>query len=73
MRKFLSTVAISGLLLGAAAITAPTATAAPITCPEGQKVVKLPGGGGWDCQNKPVKGDPNSEDPKNPNAGKDKF
>lgn len=66
MRKFLSTVAISSLLLGAAAITAPAATAAPITCPEGQTVTKAPQGGGFFCQNNG--GDSSGADKtKNPN------
>lgn len=70
MRKLLSSIAVSGLLFTALAVTAPAATAAPITCPGGQTAEKV--NGGWDCVNKP--GNPTgAENPKNPNAGKGKF
>jgi hypothetical protein len=56
------------LAVGLASAT--TASAAPITCPGGQTVTKT--ADGWDCVNKGGN-DSNAENPKNPNAGKDKF
>jgi hypothetical protein len=70
MRKFLSSAAVTGLLFTGLVVMAPAASAAPITCPGNQEVTKV--SGGWECVNK---GDntSNAENPKNPNAGKDKF
>ncbi|MCK6212700.1 hypothetical protein KZX45_19355 [Georgenia sp. EYE_87] len=56
------------LAVGLASAT--TASAAPITCPGGQTVTKT--ADGWDCINNGGN-DSNAENPKNPNAGKDKF
>lgn len=69
MRKFLSSAAVSGLLFTAHAVIAPAASAAPITCPGGQTVTMVDGG--WECVNKGGN-EGNAENPKNPNAGKDK-
>ncbi|WP_158677276.1 hypothetical protein [Arthrobacter sp. PGP41] len=49
---------------------ASAASAAPIACPGGQTVTKVDGG--WQCINNGGNGS-NRENPKNPNAGKDKF
>ena len=51
MRKFLSTIAVSGLLLGAAAITAPAANADPIECKGQSTSEKEPRGGKFECVN----------------------
>jgi hypothetical protein len=49
-----------------------TSSADPITCPPGQAATLNPSAGGWVCVNNG--GNTNqSEDPKNPNADKDKF
>jgi hypothetical protein len=56
------------LALGIASAT--TASSAPITCPGGQSVVKT--ADGWECENNGGNTS-NAENPKNPNAGKDKF
>jgi hypothetical protein len=65
MRKLISSTAAAGLLFTALAFTAPAANAAPITCPNGQSAQKI--NGDWVCVNNPGKGDPNTEDPRNPN------
>lgn len=70
MRKLSCSAAVAGLLLASVAFITPAAHAAPITCPGGQTVTKVDGG--WQCVNKADHGT-NAEDPKNPNAGKNKF
>ena len=69
-RKLAALIIAGGATLGGVAIGALPASAAPITCPGPQVAVKT--SAGWDCQNPPgnLSG---AEDPKNPNAGKDKF
>lgn len=69
-RKVAALIIAGGTTLGVVAISAGPASAAPITCPGPQVAVKT--SSGWDCQNRPgnLSG---AEDPKNPNAGKDKF
>jgi hypothetical protein len=69
MRKIIIGLATLGALL---AFGATPAHADPITCPPGQAATLNPSDGGWVCVNKGGNTD-NSEDPKNPNAGKDKF
>jgi hypothetical protein len=49
----------------------PAANAAPINCPGGQTATKV-SPGEWECVNRGGNTS-NAEDPKNPNAGKDKF
>lgn len=70
MRKFLSSAAVSALLFAGFTVIAPAATAAPINCPGSQTAEKVDGG--WQCVNK-ADNETGAENPKNPNAGKDKF
>jgi len=64
-------IGIAALGLCLAGLSVP-ASADPITCPPGQVATLNPSDGGWVCVN--AGGNTNlSEDPKNPNAGKDKF
>ena len=70
MRKFLSSAAVSALLFTVLTVAAPAATAAPIECPGSQTATKVDDG--WACVNKPGN-ESGPENPKNPNAGKDKF
>jgi hypothetical protein len=51
-------------------VPAAASQAAPIDCPSGQTVTKT--ASGWDCVNNAGHTN-NSEDPKNPNAGKGFF
>ncbi|AUZ35749.1 hypothetical protein C3B78_15720 [Arthrobacter sp. PGP41] len=61
---------MAGLLFTTLVVVASAASAAPIACPGGQTVTKVDGG--WQCINNGGNGS-NRENPKNPNAGKDKF
>jgi hypothetical protein len=71
VRKILAVAAIAtGVFTGASSIAGGVVSAAPIDCPAGQTVTKV--AGGWDCVNNGGNTS-NAEDPKNPNAGKDKF
>lgn len=63
LKAFFGAVAAGALL---AAATAGPASAAPITCPEGQTATKT-SPGTWECVNKAGKGNPNTEETKNPN------
>jgi hypothetical protein len=56
--------------VGLTLMAAPSASAAPITCPGGQTATKV--AGGWDCVNNGGNTS-NAEDPKNPNVGKGFF
>jgi hypothetical protein len=69
MRKLIIIMAMAAAGIGVAATPA---YADPITCPPGQEATHNPSEGGWVCVNKG--GNTNeSEDPKNPNAGKGDF
>jgi hypothetical protein len=59
-------VALGLSVLSFGPVSTQTVSAAPITCPAGQEVVKT-GPGQWECQNKPGKGNPGTEETKNPN------
>ena len=70
MKKTAIRIAVLSLCLSGLAVA--PASADPITCPPGQVATLNPSDGGWVCVN--AGGNTNqSEDPKNPNAGKDKF
>jgi hypothetical protein len=68
MSKIATGLAVLGF--AAALGMAPAAQAAPINCPGGQTATKT--ASGWDCVNKGGNTS-NAEDPKNPNADKNKF
>jgi hypothetical protein len=71
MRKRLLALAASLLMfLTLGAMSATSASAAPIDCPGGQTVTKV--AGGWDCVNNGGNTS-NAENPKNPNVGKGFF
>lgn len=58
-------------LLGAGVATAGSASAAPITCPGGQTAVAI-APSSWECVNNGGNTS-NAEDPKSPQADKNKF
>jgi hypothetical protein len=62
--------AVAGLAL--ATLGVGTASADPIDCPPGQAATFNPSEGGWVCVNNGGNTN-NSEDPKNPNAGKGDY
>ena len=69
MRKIIiGTIAAAALLIGSTMF----ASADPITCPPGQAATLNPSDGGWVCVNQGGNTN-NSEDPKNPNAGKGDY
>ncbi len=68
MKKLLRIAAL-GLCLAGLSVPA---QADPITCPHGQVATLNPSDGGWTCANAGGNTN-NSEDPKNPNAGKGDF
>jgi hypothetical protein len=70
MRKRISLLIAALMLALTMSFGSMAAFAAPIECPGGQTATKT--ASGWDCVNKPGK-TTSAEDPKNPNAGKDKF
>jgi hypothetical protein len=71
MGKRLLALAASALMfLALGVVGSTTASAAPIECPGNQTAERVDGS--WQCVN-PGGNTSNAEDPKNPNAGKDKF
>lgn len=70
MRRTITGLVTAAFALSLTILSAPAANAAPIDCPDGQTATKT--SSGWDCVNK-AGNDNQSEDPKNPNAGKGFF
>jgi ABC-type proline/glycine betaine transport system substrate-binding protein len=65
MKRMIMMVALAAFLVAALSVSALSAFAAPITCPSGQTVTKT--ATGWTCVNNAGSGNPNTENPKNPN------
>jgi len=71
MRKRITLLIAALMLALTMAFGSVAAFAAPITCPGKQTAVKT--SEGWSCQNPPATNLTGAENPKNPNADKDKF
>lgn len=70
MRRKIIAIVTVPFALGLTIVAAPSASAAPISCPDGQSVTKT--SSGWDCVNNGGNTS-NAEDPKNPNVKKGFF
>ena len=67
MKRIIMMLALAAFLVAALSVSALSAFAAPITCPEGQTVTKT--ASGWDCVNNGSK-PTGAERTKNPNDRK---